>query len=72
MQTPPLPDRIGTRLNELNRQINDCLKDIRQYLEELEKASQEPSSKTAAARPRDFARLLQHELERPTPPKPGA
>ena len=70
MQTPPLPDRIGTRLNELNRQINSCLKDIRQHLEELEKASQ--GSATRTAKPRDFARLLQQELDKPASTKSGA
>jgi len=70
MQTPPLPDRIGTRLNELNRQINSCLKDIRQHLEELENASQESATRTA--KPRDFARLLQQELDKPASTKSGA
>jgi hypothetical protein len=67
MQTPPLPNRIGPRLDELNQQINRCLRDIRQHLEELERASTRPAARPGGPQ-KSFPELLREELGKPTPP----
>lgn len=42
MQTTPLSHQLGRRLEEIDRQIHTCLRDIRRNLAELERVSKRP------------------------------
>ena len=53
--------QIGRKLEELDRQIHDCLDDIRKNLRELEEVSGD-----GASRPANFADALRQALDKPS------
>lgn len=63
--------KIDRRLQDIDRQINTALRDIRRNLEELEQASASPDRTDAsgtAAGGKDFAKALQDAIDRGPPP----
>ena len=60
---------VGRRLEELDRQIHTCLKDIRKNLKELEQVSGHDDSAPAKADKR-FSTLFKAALQDQDPPSP--
>ena len=56
MNTSPLSNQFGPRLQKLDREIQDSLSEVRRHIQELEQAEQQ------ADKPR-FADLLTQSLE---------
>ena len=57
MKNLPLSHQLGRRLEEIDRQIHTCLRDIRQNLAELERVSRRGETGRTAA-PGSFADVL--------------
>ena len=55
MSTTPLSHQLGRRLEEIDRQIHTCLRDIRRNMAELEHASRRGDAPPAGGR---FADVL--------------
>jgi len=51
MESPPSSRHFGNRLDHLDRQIRDCLTNIRQHLHELEEMVHPSAPTTPAAQP---------------------
>ncbi|MFH1567810.1 MAG: hypothetical protein ABIL09_07395, partial [Gemmatimonadota bacterium] len=62
MKTLPLSHQLGRRLEEIDRQIHTCLRDIRQNLAELERVSGRGETGRTAA-PGRFADVLGKVME---------
>lgn len=74
MQNTPVSHQFDNRLKQLNREISDCLKDIRQHIQELAEVEQRtrpetPGQSTRSQGPRSFAELLGDAVERNAPPE---
>ncbi len=70
--SPNANEKLGRRLQDIDRQINTALRDIRRNLEELEQAAARPGAGASPPRAstgnKDFARTLQDAMVR----KPGS
>ena len=62
MNTSPLSNQFGPRLQMLDREIQDSLSEVRRHIRELEKVEQQPNE----AR---FADLLEQSIEQSDPPR---
>ena len=75
MDNSPVTNVIGRRLDELDRQIHTCLRDIRRNLKELEQVSgdDDTSQPAATSKPgagQQFAALLKTAIEDREPTQP--
>ena len=71
MDNSPVTNVIGRRLDELDRQIHTCLRDIRKNLKELEQVSGDEDTRQPPATTgpdKRFADLLKTALEDRDPP----
>lgn len=70
VQTNGSAKRIDRRLQDIDRQINTALRDIRRNLEELEQASTRPAGSgdagpaAGSGQGKNFARTLQDAIDR--------
>ena len=62
MENSPLSNQVDIRLRQLDRQIHNSLKVIRQHLQELEEVEQRTRGGDAPAAGRNFADLLDDAL----------
>ena len=70
MENAPLSHHFDNRLEQLNREISDCLKDIRQHIQELEEVQQRTRPEAPGQTPRSFSELLADALDQEDPPGP--
>ena len=64
MENSPLSNQVDVRLRQLDRQIHNSLKVIRQHLQELEQVEQRTRSKAGpAASGQNFADFLDDALD---------
>ena len=71
MDNSPVTNVIGRRLDELDRQIHTCLRDIRKNLKELEQVSGDEAPRQTPAKTgpdKRFADLLKTALDDRDPP----
>jgi hypothetical protein len=76
MDCTPLPPNLGRRLQQLNREINTSLAEVRLRLQELD-AAEKSAGAPASATPASFAEILRSSLGQASgraadtdPPKP--
>ena len=62
MDTSPLSNQFGPRLQKLDREIQDSLREVRRHIQELEQAEKCAGSKAG------FADLLKEEIDGQSPP----
>ena len=62
MDTAPLSNQFGPRLQKLDREIQDNLREVRRHIQELEQAEKSAGSKAG------FADLLKEEIDGQSPP----
>lgn len=63
MNTSPLSNQFGPRLQKLDREIQDSLSEVRRHIQELEQAEKNAENKTP------FADLLKESLDEQDPPR---
>ena len=62
MDTAPLSNQFGPRLQKLDREIQDSLREVHRHIQELEQAEKSAGSKAG------FADLLKEEIDGQSPP----
>jgi len=68
MSTSPLSNQFGTHLDQLKREIDHSLQDIRQHIEGLEEAEKRSLELAANSADDNFADLLSDALKKRTSP----